>query len=456
MYPNDTSVVNVDFIPIGKQTEPEIVNAYDTVKVFNIADEQPFTRQSRPTNFYYMVEKSMYASITQEIINYFASILDFNNLIGDPVNRYRQEYKSMNKLRSLFFENVGNTPNIERYIEYYKWIDDALGQMLMQMFPASSIKQDGIRTTVESHILERNKYWNKYPTVDVKQDDPEAGIYGINRLTYNWEDGHHPVDGSQAEACFWWKNRAERNVPPLASGIPGLDSARQQILSVTLSALNRKYSNPLKYTVKKEQIVTSGVSIENNKRELVRKSVKFGDSNGIIAKTADIQEFVDCNDNQDLNIKRRFAFKAESQLDSDPYLDGKGDLLLPFVPVSSSVTTGYQAAINTGLKDGFGIENLHVDSYIDSNVPMQGPFTEKFVGGNQHRHVKLNDGTDTALTRPEAWQLEFQGSPKAIKFVHQPVNHPRAMLYRDMVAKRSVNIKNIKTDTGTTVRASPQ
>ena len=144
------------------------------------------------------------------------------------------------------------------------------------------------------------------------------------------------------------------------------------------------------------------MSIENNKRELVRKSVKFGDSNGIIAKTADIQEFVDCNDNQDLNIKRRFAFKAESQLDSDPYLDGKGDLLLPFVPVSSSVTTGYQAAINTGLKDGFGIENLHVDSYIDSNVPMQGPFTEKFVGGNQHRHVKLNDGTDTALTHPRS------------------------------------------------------
>ena len=447
LYPNDTSVINVDFIPVGKQTTPEIVNAYDTVKVFNIADDQLFTRQSRPTNFYYMVEKSMYSSITQEIVNYFASILDFNNLIGDPVNRYRQEYKSMNKLRSLFFENVENTPNIERYIEYYKWIDDSLGQMLMDLFPASAVKQDGIRTTVESHILERNKYWNKYPTVDVKQDDPEAGIEGINKLTYNWQDGHHPVDGSQDQACFWWKNRAERDQPPLATGISGLDTARQQILSVTLSALNRKYSNPLKYTVKKEEIVTSGVAIENNKRELVRKSVKFGDSNGIIAKTADIQEFEACNDDLDLNLKRKFAFKAESELDSDPYLDGKGDLLLPFVAVSSSVTTGYQSLVNTGLKDGFGIENLHVDSYIDSDVPMQGPFTQKFVGGNQHRHIDLNDGTDTALNRPEAWKLEFQGSPKAIKFVHQPVNHPRAMLYRDMVAKRSVNIKNIKTDT---------
>ncbi len=449
LYPSDTGIVNVDFIPIGKQTVPEIVNAYDTVKVFNIADEQLFTRQSRPTNFYYMVEKSMYASITQEIVNYFASILDFNNLIGDPVNRYRQEYKAMNKLRSLFFENVENTPDIERYIEYYKWIDDSLGQMLMDLFPASAIKQDGIRTTVESHALERNKYWNKYPTVDVKQEDPEAGIRGINALDYNWKDGHHPVNGSQDESCFWWKHRAERDEAPLASGIPGLDTARQQILSVTLSTLSRKYTTPLKYTVKKSEIVTSGVAIENNKREIVKKSVKFGDSNGILAKTSDIKDFPSCNDDADLNLKRKFAFKAENQLDSDPYLDGKGDLLLPFVAVSSSVESGYQSLVNSGLKDGFGIENLHVDSYIDSDVPMQGPFTEKFVGGNQHRHVDLNDGTDNALNRPEAWSIEFQGAPKAIKFVHQPVNHPRAMLYRDVVAKRSVNIKNIKTDTAT-------
>jgi hypothetical protein len=448
LYPNDTSVINVDYIPIGKQTIPEIVNAYDTVKVFNIEDEQLFTRQSRPTNFYYMVEKSMYASITQEIVNYFASILDFNNLIGDPVNRYRQEYKSMNKLRSLFFENVENTPNIERYIEYYKWIDDSLGQMLMDLFPASAIRQDGIRTTVESHILERNKYWNKYPTIDVKQQDPEAGIRGINELTYDWKEGHHPVSGLQSESCFWWKNRAERDEPPLASGLTGLDTARQQILSVTLSALNRKYSTPVRYSVQKSEIVTSGLAIDNNKREIVKKSVKFGDSSGILAKTSDIKEFVDCNDDLDLNLKRKFAFKAQNNIDSDPYLDGKGDLLLPFVAVSSSVNAGYQALVNSGLKQGFGIENLHIDSYIDSDVPMQSPFTEKFVGGNQHRHVDLNDGTDTAENRPEAWKLEFQGAPQAIKFVHQPVNHPRAMFYRDLVAKRSVNIKNIKTDTG--------
>lgn len=447
MYPNDTKVINVEFIPTAKQNIPEVVNAYDTVKIFNIADEQLYTRQSRPTNFYYSVEKSMYAAITEEIINYFASILDFNNLIGDPVNRYRQDYKTLGKLRSLFFENVENTPNIERYVEYYKWIDGALGQMIMDLFPASAIKQDGIRTVVESHVLERNKYWNKYPTLDLKLGDPEAGLQGINKLSYDWQYGHHPVDDSQNSSCFWWKNRAERDQAPLATGISGVDSARQQILSVTLSALNRSYTTPLRYSVQKSQIITSGLTLENNKRELVRKSVKFGNTGGILAKSADVKDFSPCTDDSALQLKKKFAFKAENEIDSDPYLDGKGDLMLPFVGVSSSVSAGYQSVVNSEFKSDFGINNLHIDSYIDSEVPLQGPFTSKYVGGNQHRHIDLNDGTDTALNRPEAWQIEFQSSPKGMKFVHQPVNHPRAMLYRDLVAKRSVNIRNIKTNT---------
>jgi len=44
---------------------------------------------------------------------------------------------------------------------------------------------------------------------------------------------------------------------------------------------------------------------------------------------------------------------------------------------------------------------------------MQGPFTEKYVGGNQHRHVDLNYSDsahplDTAATRPEGWHLVLQ------------------------------------------------
>jgi len=449
-YPNDTSIINMEFVPVAQQTTPEIVNSYDTVKVFNIEDDQLFTKQTRPSNFYFMVEKSMYRAITQQIINYFATILDFNNLIGNPVNRYRQEYKDLQKLRHLFFEKVQNEPDIERYIEYYKWIDSSLGKMIMELFPASVVKQDGIRTVVESHILERNKYWNKYPTVDLKQDDPESAARGINEMLYDWESGHHPVSDAQNESCFWWKEKAERDKAPLATGDAGVDADKEQILSVTLSALNRKLSTPLRLNIIRSNDIHGGLTSNNNNiRTNVKSAIQFGNSSGVIIRESQVKGLKDCNDVLDPLLKKKFSFEATNTADESGYATGEGDFLVPFVPISSSVTTGYNSKINTDFKPGFGVDNLHIDSYEDYEVPLQGPFTEKWVGGNQHRHVPLNQGTDTVIDRPEAWALEFQTGPTAMKFVHQPVNLPRAVFYRDLVAKRPLNIKNIKDNTTT-------
>ena len=448
-YPNETKVINNEFVPVAIQQNPEIVSADNTVKVFNAEDREVFTKQTRPTTFTFSIEKSMYAAITTEILNYFATILDFNNLIGDPVNRYRQEYKALGKLRQLFFEKVQNEPDVERYIQYYKWVDDSLGQMLMNLFPASADKQDGIRNVIESHALERNKYWNKYPTVDLKQEDPETGIRGINELTYNWKNGHHPVSGEQDESCFWWKERAERDEYPLATGDAGVDNTKTAILNATLSVLTRKYSTPVKYTVQREKVIKSGLAKDNNIRENVKKSVVFGKSDGLLIEETKVKGLKDCIDDSGLGIKKKVPFELRNQLNSDPYATGKGDFLAPFSVVTSSVAQGYQKTINDNFKSGFGITNLHIDSYVENSVPMQGPFTDRYVGGNQHRHIGLNQGSDDASNRPEAWSLEFQTSPNAIKLIHQPVDKPRAMLYRGLTAKRPLNIRNIKTDTDT-------
>ena len=53
------------------------------------------------------------------------------------------------------------------------------------------------------------------------------------------------------------------------------------------------------------------------------------------------------------------------------------------------------------------------------------------------------------MTRPEAWNIQFSTAPTALKVVYQPINHPRATFYRDLVAKRSVNIANIKRNDAT-------
>ena len=49
-----------------------------------------------------------------------------------------------------------------KFVEYYKWIDDAITMMISQLMPASSNSAELLRNMVESHILERGllSIWN--------------------------------------------------------------------------------------------------------------------------------------------------------------------------------------------------------------------------------------------------------------------------------------------------------
>ena len=149
--------------------------------MINILDyEQEYiSRQQRPINYYFSIEKSMYQVLSDEMINLFATLVEFNNLIGDPINRYRQDYKLLEKARSLYFQSVQNTPDLDKFIEFYKWIDSSLSNFLAQLVPASANSSRGVRTLIESHVLERNKYWNKFPTLEKKLPGGEAGILGV-------------------------------------------------------------------------------------------------------------------------------------------------------------------------------------------------------------------------------------------------------------------------------------
>lgn len=131
---------------------------------------------------------------------------------------------------------------------------------------------------------------------------------------------------------------------------------------------------------------------------------------------------------------------------------------LPFGVASSSVNTGYNAKIASEFQPGADIVDLHHDNYSSfDNEPAQGPFTEAHVGGNQHRHVSLNTGSDDATNRPEAFLIDF-GTADEIR-VYGPdapggvidTARPRATMLRGNSAKRPVNIRNIKSTTGSAV-----
>ena len=123
-----------------------------------------------------------------------------------------------------------------------------------------------------------------------------------------------------------------------------------------------------------------------------------------------------------------------------------GKKISPFSIYSSSADTGVNKHISDNFTGSVHLANMHEDTYGDlPEASLQGPYTEKFVGGNQHRHQPLNQGADNKSNRAEAYDLEFvNGDVKITSVFGSDPHRPRAELYRDEVAKRPLNIRNIK------------
>ena len=494
MRTSTTGVVDRMYISAERQNAPESISAQDTVNILTLQDEQQFTRDSRPVNYYFSFEKSMYATITQEIMNFFGSVVAFNELIGDPKNRYRQDYKELGKLRELFFEKVGNTPDLDKYVDYYKWIDNSLSVMLQQLVPATADFSDGIRTMVESHVLERNKYWSKFPTLEMKVTDPEAAVRGITELKYDWEHGHAPLGlDDEAENCMWWKERAERTTPLISSSVASVNTdreAQREIIETyrtgspgptlaqstkTLPTTTyqgstyalRRFDEIYNLVPDESPLYDGGPDFSQRKRYgFITPQIRlFNPGNNYthaIIEAGSLEFGKDCDDAivpPELDKKKvsyKFAVTNNSINLGGPYEDmGVGDIYSPFSVYSSSVQTGYQDTI---LKSGtsrklttvgsIGISGMHHDIIgNDMEVPMQGPFTEKYVGGNQWRHQDLvhdpaTTGSSNGEKRAEGFKLTVTGDGDL--FLAARGSSPSAVYTRDEAAKRPVNIRNIQ------------
>ena len=442
-------VVDIEFVPSAKQKLPEVVNSDDMVKILNKQDDVVFTRDTTYVQHLLSVEKSMYQTISEEMLRFFATVVDFNNLVGEPVNRYRPNYKKLEKLRELFFLTVENDAlDLEKFIEYFKWIDDAVSIMIAQLIPLSSNKVDLLRNMVESHILERNKYWTKFPTLDIKPKEPVASLKAIEELKYNWKFGHAPVSAeentNQNINCLWWKQRADRD-GVLSSGNTSIDTEKNSLLKIAITEVsgtettlktpggtkysgpyyyNRSLARPIDLVTHKSLKLKGGANPKNNNiHDFYKSVIKWASDDDFIYLDIDNEvKGAVCDDKEvpdELNKKvfnmKALTMKAPQTTDSDAfgqggendlkYTDAKSTLLLPFSAYTSSVNSGYQGVYASQ----FGLEfaNIHEDKYgPHAEIPLQGPFTEKYVGGMQHRHTKLNQGSDTQTTRPEGWSLQ--------------------------------------------------
>jgi hypothetical protein len=503
--PSSTTPIDKDFVVSSKMNLPEHIYSEDMVSVLSAEDQDTFTSDSRPINYFFSFEKSMYQVISKEIINYFANLKDFNNLIGDPVERYRPHYKQLAHMRQRFFENVENEVlDFDKFYEFYKWFDTSLSIMLSQLVPASADVAEAVTTMIENHVLERPKYRNKFPFLqrvggneiagDVvpagdssegasPDDFPSGlGIIGNSTLTRRqigssnppyskaWKFFHAPVPNTpggtppETEKMYWHRYRQERE-----------DSVRSDLLTAIQQTYNRRIGSVVRLTAD-GGVSFGGVGRHHNNRPnyTFGATAPYGPTvpstnipkNIMLGFGRDVEQLVDTTDIffPTGALKQRLGFGLDPGINDVPEerkLDG--NIYAPFSLYSSSVKTGYNVHVMNKYKSGSMITNLHNDFVQGHDIPMQGPFPEKFVGGRFYRHTEINDGNDTREDRAEGFRVELGSlaSPMTGTVGIVPPNYPfgsspfgsaphgflpelpTAQRFRDETAKRPVNIKNI-------------
>jgi len=506
-------VTDKDFVVASKLQLPENIQSSDAVTVLNLMEQKVFTRESRPIELFYAFEKSMAQALSVEMINYFATLKDIHNIIGEPVNRYRPEYKGLKVLRQRFFSRVSNNEiDFEKFYEFYKWFDSSLTMMLQQLVPASADFAENVRTVIESHMLERSKYQHKFQNVKQQlsaiegtavgseesaemsaspEDDPQGtGFYSANAYTKRvlgtsqpinfkrWALDHAPPPAApggvqpQNQKSIWWQTRAERNNLAIRAAAAKVNKNKQTILTSIKTANKRAQQAPYRFGGSGNYTL-GGVGFNQNKRVnfVYRATEPFGPTNNnaavnvVVGYGSGVEQLRNTTDVYHPAYKQRLGFEMDPDANRSPANTRKadGNLILPFSLYSSSVTDGANAAVVNNYATGTMITNLHHDLVYNSDIPMQSPFTEKFVGGRQYRHTEINAGSDDHLDRAEGWKIEFSGVDSATGADFDtpmlgvvPPNYeggatndtrasiPTAQRLRNVGTKRPVNIQNIK------------
>lgn len=470
---------------------PEVLLDSNLTRILT-EDDEFFNRNTRPVTYHMSIEKNLFQDVSEEMLNMFGSVVWFNNMIGDPVNVYRGEYKELKKAADTFFEKVDNDYDFDKYVEYFKFIDYAVSKYVVKLIPASMhTSEDGISTIIENFVLgDRNKYQNKYPIIkDVKPREILGEALGVNELLYNWEDGHAPISDDQSDGCVWWSERAERTNSVISSAVTEVDTDRQRLLDAFVNETNasaptlvkssssgldtyegstyvtRRLAKPYKVRGINQPDIHGGSNFYQNKKigyfDAIRKRpTPAGETEGALiaieSPGSELESFKDCDDNLELaNLKgkRKYSFSVQSSIDGANPPSGvayKGDMIFPFSLYSSSISSPSVGDLEI-FQTNLDITNLHDDAYGPfSDVPMQGPFTEKYVGGRPYRHVFTNftpyenETPDFQGERLEGWMLSASADTLNLK---NP-SSPKSTYFRDGLAKRPVNIANIQQLTG--------
>jgi len=116
----------------------------------------------------FSVDFSLIAALNEDIITLFATLDDFDNVLGDPNLIFSSDYPALENLREIYFNRLTDRMNLKSLYEFFKWLDASIGVFVEQLLPRKT-NYLGTNFVIESHMLERSKV--RYQNEEIYLDE---------------------------------------------------------------------------------------------------------------------------------------------------------------------------------------------------------------------------------------------------------------------------------------------
>ena len=132
--------------------------------------------------------------------------LNLDNYIGDPGDRKRSNYKSLDALRKYYFQRFDGR-DIYSYINLIKLYEKSMFEDIKKMLPARVKATTGL--LIEPHILERSKIAQKDPTGDEYQKEATINCEDTTIMVGENNQLNSSINANLSENVFGENNQYE-------------------------------------------------------------------------------------------------------------------------------------------------------------------------------------------------------------------------------------------------------
>ncbi len=103
------------------------------------------------------LEFNLYDALNEDISHLMTSYDELGNMLGLPINKYREDYEGLQQMRETYFKRLQGKLNFRVFVDMLDFFDSSFVSIVERLLPARSLFK-GDEMIVESHMLERPKY----------------------------------------------------------------------------------------------------------------------------------------------------------------------------------------------------------------------------------------------------------------------------------------------------------